>query len=431
MVPYFKAGLENNEFCMWVTSELLSIEDAKKALKGSVEDLDEYIKKGQIEIIDHSQWYTKSGRFEADKVLQGWVEKEKQALKRGFEGLRLTGNTFWLEKRDWKNFNDYEAMVDSVIGKYKIIAICTYSLDKCGASEIIDVINNHQFVLLRREGRWESIESSQHKKAVEDLLYEQNLIQALFARHPDFIYFKDGKARFIRVNDRFCDFFKCCKEDILGKTDLDLFPKEVAKQTFNEDIQIIKTGKPIINKEESATGTWVLTTKMPWFNKEGNIIGLFGISRDITERKKAEEKLEEQKLSLEQKNLALKEMVEHIERTKNKTKEDIAVNVDEVLLPILKKLKIKGASAKYVNLLQHHLGELTSSFGHKITQKSTKLTPREIEICNMMKGGLSSKDLSKLLNVSHQTIEKHRKNIRKKLGISNKKANLVSYLRQI
>jgi len=81
---------------------------------------------------------------------------------------------------------------------------------------------------------------------------------------------------------------------------LELFPEEVAKQTYSEDLQIIKTGKPIINKEENAKGTWVLTTKMPQFDKNGKIVGLFGISRDITERKKAEEQIRDSEGQLSQ-----------------------------------------------------------------------------------------------------------------------------------
>ena len=74
LVPYFKAGLENNEFCMWITSEPLKVEDAKASLKKVVKNLDHFIKKGQIEILDYSEWYTKSGKFDANNVLQGWVE---------------------------------------------------------------------------------------------------------------------------------------------------------------------------------------------------------------------------------------------------------------------------------------------------------------------------------------------------------------------
>jgi hypothetical protein len=83
LVPYFKAGLENNEFCMWVASEPLCVEDAKSALKKQVNNLDEYIKKGQIEILDYKQWYFKSGCFDSKRVLKGWVKKEKDALLSG------------------------------------------------------------------------------------------------------------------------------------------------------------------------------------------------------------------------------------------------------------------------------------------------------------------------------------------------------------
>ena len=177
LVPYLKTGLENNEFCMWITSEPLGAEDAKRALKKKVKDLDDYIKKGQIEILDFTQRYIRSGRFDADEVLQGWGEKEKQALEKGFDGLRLTGNTFWLEKRDWKDFTDYEAAVNSVIGQHHMLAVCTYSLDKCGASEIVDVVSNHQFALVKRQDKWETIESAEYRKMAQALRESRDELQ--------------------------------------------------------------------------------------------------------------------------------------------------------------------------------------------------------------------------------------------------------------
>ncbi|MHC4497341.1 MAG: MEDS domain-containing protein [Planctomycetota bacterium] len=108
LVPYFKAGLENNELCIWVASEPLGAEDAHVALKKKVRGLDGYVKKDQIEIIGHDQWYMKSGRLDCDRVLQAWIDKEKHALERGFDGLRFTGNAFWLEKKDWEKFAHYE-----------------------------------------------------------------------------------------------------------------------------------------------------------------------------------------------------------------------------------------------------------------------------------------------------------------------------------
>jgi len=161
------------------------------------------------------------------------------------------------------------------------------------------------------------------------------------------------------------------------------------------------------------------------------------LQQEIAERNNAERallgseaKLQKQKSALEQKNVALREVIAQIEVEKSRIKDDIETNVNMVVSPILEKLKKEKASAKYVNMLKHHLEGLTSSFGSKITKKNFKLTPREIDICNLVKGGLTSKDISNLLNISYRTIEKHRKNIRQKLGISNKPINLTSFLRE-
>ncbi|MHB8101147.1 MAG: PAS domain S-box protein [Methanosarcina sp.] len=167
LVPYFKAGLENNEFCMWVTSQPLDTEEAKQALREAVPDLDVYLEKGQIEIIPYTDGYVKEGVFDSGRILNGWVDKLNQALANGYDGLRLTGNTFWLEKEDWNDFVDYEEEVDRVLGNYQMIALCTYCLDRCSTIEIIDVVINHQFALIKREGKWEQIESSKRKKAEE------------------------------------------------------------------------------------------------------------------------------------------------------------------------------------------------------------------------------------------------------------------------
>lgn len=171
LVPYFKAGLENNEFCMWITSEPLNVDEAKQALKIAFPDLDKYLQIGQIEILDYSQWYTKSGKFNANDVLQGWVNKFDMALQQGFDGLRLTGNTFWLEKKDWTDFYGYKATLDKVIRKYQMLALCTYPLDKYGAHEIIDIVVNHQFALVKRAGNWELIESSERKQFEAKMSY--------------------------------------------------------------------------------------------------------------------------------------------------------------------------------------------------------------------------------------------------------------------
>lgn len=148
LVPYFKAGLENNELCIWVTSDFVTKEDALKAMAKSVPDFSRYMEKGQIELFSHTDWYLKDGNFDLRRTSDIWIEKYERALSGGFAGLRASGNASWINnKRDWDNFIHYEAEANEAIGNTKSLALCTYSLGKCGVTEIIDVIKNHELVV--------------------------------------------------------------------------------------------------------------------------------------------------------------------------------------------------------------------------------------------------------------------------------------------
>src|ERR1700730_5167125 len=89
LVPYFKAGLENNEFCMWVISELTK-QEVCNALKQAVPDFERYLADRSIEIIGDHEWYIDGGEFARDRVISGWSRKLSQALDRGYAGMRLT-----------------------------------------------------------------------------------------------------------------------------------------------------------------------------------------------------------------------------------------------------------------------------------------------------------------------------------------------------
>ena len=115
----------------------------------------------------------------------------------------------------------------------------------------------------------------------------------------DSIFFKDLNSRFIRINRACAEKFGIKSlEEAIGKTDFDFFSEEHAKQAYEDEQHIIKTGRPIIGFEEKETfedkaDRWTYTTKMLLYNKRGEIIGIFGITRDITDKKKAEEELKE------------------------------------------------------------------------------------------------------------------------------------------
>lgn len=148
------------------------------------------------------------------------------------------------------------------------------------------------------EKRVKELESRYDKQPEKEASYERDLFQILLMTIPDYIYFKDRDRKFVHVSQYFCDFFHCKKEDIIGKKDEDLFPEKIAKEATKDDLRVIETGLSIINKEEGGKSIdegplWLLATKVPWRDMKGNIIGMFGISRDITKRKQAEESLKE------------------------------------------------------------------------------------------------------------------------------------------
>ena len=100
----------------------------------------------------HFRWGVESGR-----VLQSRVDRLDAARRRGFAGLRLTGNPSWLEKPEWHGFMEYEATVDGMFGQRRMLAICAYTLSKRDAFQIMDVISNHKFALVKRAGKWEVV----------------------------------------------------------------------------------------------------------------------------------------------------------------------------------------------------------------------------------------------------------------------------------
>ncbi len=294
LVPYFKAGLENNEFCMWVTSEPLSEKKAKDALKGAIPDFDKYLKTGQIEIIPHSKWYLKDGKLNLQQVLQGWMNKLAQVLKTGFDGIRITGNSAWLEKTDWEKFSDYERQVNAGISKYRMIAICTYCLDKCSASDIVDIVSSHESVLIRKEGLWEVIESSERKKAENALQTSEKKYRTLLENLPQKIFLKDKDSVYISCNENYARDLKIKAKDIAGKTDYDFFPEELAHKYMADDKRVIKSGKTEdINEKYIREGKEVIvhTVKTLVRDEQGNVTGILGVFWDITSQRLAQKRL--------------------------------------------------------------------------------------------------------------------------------------------
>jgi sigma-B regulation protein RsbU (phosphoserine phosphatase) len=160
---------------------------------------------------------------------------------------------------------------------------------------------------------WDVSDRSRMENA---LARERFLLKTLMDSLPDRMYFKDRKSRFIAVNRAMAALFGLeDPEDLLGKTDADLFTPEHAQAALRDELEILRTGQPLVNIEEKETWpdrheTWVSTSKLPLRDPNGDIIGTFGLSRDITEKKRAEGKLAALARELREKNEALEQDLE-------------------------------------------------------------------------------------------------------------------------
>jgi len=169
VVSYCKAGLENGEFCLWVVAEPLAVEDARHALHRAVPDFDRYFADHSIEIVTARDWYLQDGEFDLNRVIRGWNEKLASASARGYAGVRVTGDTAWLEKKDWKDFCEYEESLNQAVANHRLAVLCTYPLAACRAGEILDVVRTHQFAVTKRRGSWDVIETAGHKQAKAEI----------------------------------------------------------------------------------------------------------------------------------------------------------------------------------------------------------------------------------------------------------------------
>ena len=174
----------------------------------------------------------------------------------------------------------------------------------------------------------------------------------------------------------------------------------------------------IITRETSSDGTIksILNNIKPLI-QDSKVSSIWGASLDVSTLIKAQEslkrskkKLKKQKNKLEKKNIALKELIVHVE---------------------LDKITLNESKEEYIEQHRKTLENLTSSFGQKLSEPRIKLSPREIEVCNFVKNGLSNKEISRLLNIALHTVEKHRRMARKKLGLSHKRVNLRTYLNSL
>jgi PAS domain S-box-containing protein len=292
LITYFKAGLENNEFCLWVTSQPVEVEDAEEALKRAVPDFNTYLEKGQIEIIPYTDWFIPEGVFDSKRVASRRFEKLKHALESGYDGMRLSGNTTWLEKENWSSFIEFKEQTDKAMDIYRMINLCTYFLGRHNAAEIIDVVVNHQFALIKSEGIWKRIDSPKRKQAEEAALQATKNWEYTFDAVPDLISILDTECRIIRANKAMAARLGVTPEECVGLTCYRVIHGMDEPPSYCPHRQMLKDELEHTRevREDNLGGDFIVSVS-PLLNSEGKVTGCIHIARDITERKQTEEAL--------------------------------------------------------------------------------------------------------------------------------------------
>jgi DNA-binding CsgD family transcriptional regulator len=165
---------------------------------------------------------------------------------------------------------------------------------------------------------------------------------------------------------------------------------------------------------------------------------MLAVTHDITERRRAQaalrkkaEELKEERKQLTIKNIALKQVLDHIESDRASFRHEISADVENLLTPIIDKLKQNDGTLKPhdIELLENGLRRIVQEDIDDFRNNLGKLTSRELDVCEQIKNGLSSKEIAENLGLSSQTVHKHRRSIRRKLQLTNKNINLAAYLR--
>lgn len=158
VIPFLQAGLKNNEYCIWVLMKEDYLPQARKALSDRIADFEGRLKKGQLELLTAEEWY---GKIKPAELVGQWSRKIRSALRDNrFSGVRVVGGVHKLGQGRWKPFLDYEERVHKEIGKWPVIALCTYSLANCPLTYIPKVIDRHHKTFLKKGWIWEVVDGT-------------------------------------------------------------------------------------------------------------------------------------------------------------------------------------------------------------------------------------------------------------------------------
>jgi len=285
------------------------------------------------------------------------------------------------------------------------------------------------------EGTVEDItERKQAEQRIRESEHEKEVILDGLVEH---VVYQDTTMKILWANQAACESLGLTREEIIGHYCYNLRQQTDEPCPDCPVVKAIETAQPQSIERQTPNGRVWFMRGYPVRDTSGDIVAGIELTLDITDQKRAEEALrkatDELKIeheALSEKNIALKQILEHIERERQDYKQRICLDVEQAFTPVMRRLKSKASStdSREYETLEINLKSLLTKDIDVFQDRYGKLTPRELEVCELIKIGMSSKEISDGLNLSLHTVHKHREKIRKKLGITNKSVNLSTYL---
>lgn len=283
-----------------------------------------------------------------------------------------------------------------------------------------------------------------HRRFIEQALKEsEEKYRTIIENIEDGYYEVDLTGNFTFFNNAMEQITGYSRNELMGMNNRIIMDEYNAGLVYKVFHNVYQTGMPaqavdweLRTKDGSRRFVEVSVTLKR--DLKSNPVGFMGIARDITERKEhmetlvaREKELEIKTKDLEDLNTALKVLLERRERDKIDLEDTVISNVNDIVMPYLERARKKAVDKNqidYLEILEHNLNNITSSFFRKLSTKYANLTTTEVEVANLVKHGKSIKDIADMLNISGKTVEVHRMNIRKKVGIANTKTSLRTHL---
>lgn len=301
-----------------------------------------------------------------------------------------------------------------------------------------------------------SIEIAFHKKQIEDQLkkaYREVLkeleertseleasnrkLNALLNAPTDTLALLDLDGVILAANPITAKRYGMQLDEFIDKCVYDLMQKRLAKSRRIKLNKVIKTGKPS-RFTDKRRGRFFDNSVYPVFDNAGKVVQLAFYGKDITREVESLNRLEEGKKALESKttlledaNMALKIMLQKSTENRKEVEEEVLTTLKKMVAPYISKIKkaeINSDVREYINTLEANLRHVASPFSRNLSFEYITLTPKEIQVANLVRDGRSTKEISEALNMKNGTVEFYRNNIREKIGIRGKKIRLRSHL---